>query len=227
MDLIGDLSPVQILLTFVIIMIVYMVVIKGLTSELILGFIVIWTTIFYISSGDKSRCYNKNKRFRNKRFRNKRFRNKNRKYNYIDENSDTSDTSEYDNESDSSYNIDFDINFDSDSNDIYETALDAMKNAKEKFEDKKYVKKILPIEKRPMPLEYTENNYKKNTLPELSGLGDNRLVLLQKHRGNKNREAMDSMARTNKYTNLGYFKRELDNTANSRWWDDESLESEF
>jgi hypothetical protein len=78
-----------------------------------------------------------------------------------------------------------------------------------------------------MPLVYSEDNYKKNTFPELSGLGDNRLVTLQKHRGNKNREAMDRMARTNKYTNIGYLKRELDNTANSRWWDDESLEGSF
>lgn len=87
---------------------------------------------------------------------------------------------------------------------------------------------ILPYTERPMPLEYSENNYKYNLYNELGSLADNRLAKLQKKIGNRNREAMDRMARMDKYTNIGYFTEELNEHANSRWWDDDvELEREF
>jgi len=201
MDLLSNLSPVQLLLTFVIIMVVYMVVVKGLTSELIMGFMAIWATIFYIGFGnlgawDCPEIIHKSQKRRSLDNKMAVFK------------TELGETQEYD------------------SGDIRSAASDAMKKVKEGLEVQQK-QQLLPISARPMPLVYSEDNYKKNTFPELSGLGDNRLATLQKHRGNKNREAMDRMARTNKYTNIGYFKRELDNTANSRWWDDQSLSAEF
>lgn len=97
--------------------------------------------------------------------------------------------------------------------------------AKKKTEEKKEA--LLPFSKRPMPLEYSENNYKKNTFNELGSLGDNEFAHLQKHRSNINRVAMDNFARVDKFTNINYFAEELKNHANSRWWDDEELEKEF
>ena len=48
-----------------------------------------------------------------------------------------------------------------------------------------------------------------------------------KHVSNKNRVAIDNMTRQNKYTNINYFAEELNDHANSIWWDDETLEKEF
>jgi hypothetical protein len=203
MDLLSNLSPVQILLTFVVIIVVYMVVIKGLTPELIMGFMAIWATVLYIGFGNLGawEC--------------PEFAHKSQKRRTLDKKLAEFKTELAESDEDED---------DEKIGDIYTAAAEAMKNVKEGLKDQKNIKSISV---RPMPLVYSEDNYKENTFPELSGLGDNRLVTLQKHRGNKNREAMDRMARTNKYTNIGYLKRELDNTANSRWWDDESLEGEF
>ena len=81
--------------------------------------------------------------------------------------------------------------------------------------------------KSPKQLEYSENNYKKNLFDEIGSLGDNNIAHLMKNMSNKNRVAIDNMARQNKYTNIHYFNQELKDHANSVWWDDESLESEF
>jgi hypothetical protein len=80
---------------------------------------------------------------------------------------------------------------------------------------------------RPMPLEYSENNYKINMFDEIGSLGDNKIAHHMKHISNKNRVAIDNYARQNKYTNLNYFADELNEHANSVWWDDDSLEKEF
>jgi len=84
-----------------------------------------------------------------------------------------------------------------------------------------------PDKSKPKQLEYSENNYKKNVFDEIGSLGDNNIAHLMKHMSNKNRVAIDNMSRQNKYTNMHYFDQELKDHANSIWWDDESLESEF
>ena len=67
-----------------------------------------------------------------------------------------------------------------------------------------------------------------NLFPELGSLGDNKLAYLQKHRGDKNKQAMDRASRMNKYTNINYFSGELKEHANSIWWDDDfELEKKF
>jgi hypothetical protein len=86
---------------------------------------------------------------------------------------------------------------------------------------------IKQLSKRPMKLEYSENNYKKNLFDEIGSLGDNKIAHLMKHVSNKNRVAIDNMSRQNKYTNIKYFEQELKDHANSVWWDDETLEKEF
>ena len=86
---------------------------------------------------------------------------------------------------------------------------------------------LKPISERPKQLEYSENNYKYNLFDEIGSLGDNKIAHLMKHISNKNRVAIDNMARQNKYTNINYFAEELNDHANSVWWDDETLEKEF
>jgi hypothetical protein len=93
--------------------------------------------------------------------------------------------------------------------------------------DKPAVSVLKPSSSRPMALEYSENNYKKNLFDEIGSLGDNRIAHLMKHVSNKNRVAIDNMSRQNKYTNINYFAEELKDHANSIWWDDETLEKEF
>ena len=93
--------------------------------------------------------------------------------------------------------------------------------------DKPAVSVLKPSSSRPMALEYSENNYKKNLFDEIGSLGDNRIAHLMKHVSNKNRVAIDNMSRQNKYTNINYFTEELKDHANSIWWDDETLEKEF
>ena len=86
---------------------------------------------------------------------------------------------------------------------------------------------LKPISERPKQLEYSENNYKYNLFDEIGSLGDNKIAHLMKHVSNKNRVAIDNMTRQNKYTNINYFAEELNDHANSIWWDDETLEKEF
>ena len=117
-------------------------------------------------------------------------------------------------QTDASYNLDDDT--------IKNKILDARLQSK-----KLPVKKVKPISERPMPLEYSENNYKYNLFDEIGSLGDNNIAHLMKHLSNKNRVAIDNMARQNKYTNINYFAEELNDHANSIWWDDETLEKEF
>lgn len=97
--------------------------------------------------------------------------------------------------------------------------------------ESKIERKELEPEKKemaqPMQLEYSENNYKNNIFDEIGSMGDNNIAHLMKHMSNKNRVAIDNMSRQNKYTNINYFAAELDEHANSVWWDDETLEDEF
>ena len=85
---------------------------------------------------------------------------------------------------------------------------------------KKTIEKCNPI--------YSEENYKKNTFPELSCEGDTKLFKQMKHLSNKNRESIDNSIRSRtKYTNIDYFKAELDEHANRVWWDNDDLEQIF
>ena len=99
---------------------------------------------------------------------------------------------------------------------------------KDKLEKEPAYPKDLDLKDRNYPLTYSENNYKENLFPELGSLGDNKLAYLQKHRGDKNKQAMDRASRMNKYTNINYFSGELKEHANSIWWDDDfELEKKF
>jgi hypothetical protein len=209
MDLFNDLSTNQMLLTFGIILIVYMVV-NGFISELVIGFIAIWLVTCVGNGTYNFGTYN----FPRPVYKSQRGC-------IVDKKLQNTEPHDYEMVEPHDYEL---VESYETIGDIYSAASDAMEKVKE---DIKEQNKIPLTNTSNTQGVYSENSYKENTFPELSGLGDNRLVTLQKHRGNKNREAMDRMARTNKYTNIGYFKRELDNTANSRWWDDESLESEF
>lgn len=95
-------------------------------------------------------------------------------------------------------------------------------------DEKPLHEQMLPDSARPKPLEYSENNYKKNIFDEIGSLGDNKLAHRMKYLSNMNRVAIDNNARTDKYTNINYIAQELDDHANSVWWDDDvALEPKF
>jgi hypothetical protein len=77
------------------------------------------------------------------------------------------------------------------------------------------------------PLMYDEYKYSENLFPDASCGGDYLLAEKMKHMGLQTKVSMDAQSRVNKYTNYGYFAEELNSHANSRWWDDETLEDEF
>jgi hypothetical protein len=201
-------SSFQLLLLFLVIIITYMVVVKGLPSDLIIGFASAWFVILWIG---------------------------------IDNMQGWSPWATCSERSPTQIPLEAMAIRDVENSDIAASAASATRDAQDAFFKQRkaldneqpalpqttQTPKPKPFSERPMPLEYTENLYK-NIHGELAGLGDNRLAKLQKHRGNKNRAAMDNFARTyTKYSNIGYFSDELENTANSRWWDDQTLESEF
>lgn len=111
------------------------------------------------------------------------------------------------------------------------TPTDSPKSNNEQKDPKKEVappKQLLPDSERPKPLEYSENNYLKNIFDEIGSLGDNKLAHRMKYLSNMNRVAIDNRARLDKYTNLNYLTEELDDHANSVWWDDDvALEKQF
>jgi hypothetical protein len=74
---------------------------------------------------------------------------------------------------------------------------------------------------------YDEYKYRENLFPDASCSGDYLLSEKMKHMGLQPKVSIDSHARVNKYSNYAYFAEELDSHANSRWWDDETLEDEF
>ena len=76
-------------------------------------------------------------------------------------------------------------------------------------------------------LTYDEYKYRENLFPEASCTGDYLLAEKMKHMGLQPKVSIDAQSRVNKYTNYGYFAEELDSHANSIWWDDETLEDEF
>lgn len=103
---------------------------------------------------------------------------------------------------------------------------DELKQIKMKIKEAFKVTDVVEIYKKPVT--YSEENYKKNIFSELSSSGDTLLATQMKHMSNKNREAIDNFSRMRtKYSNLHYFENELNDTANTRWWDDDDLESEF
>lgn len=108
-----------------------------------------------------------------------------------------------------------------------ETELITKKVLQAQVDSKPKSRGLEPMSSRPKALEYSENNYKKNLFDEIGSLGDNKIAHLMKHVSNKNRVAIDNMARQNKYTNINYFEQELKDHANSIWWDNEKLEQEF
>ena len=76
----------------------------------------------------------------------------------------------------------------------------------------------------PMPLTYSEENYKYNLFDGLGSRGDNLYAHKMKQTSNKNREAMDNFSRTySKYSNINYLEQELnDASASYGWWDDDA-----
>lgn len=66
------------------------------------------------------------------------------------------------------------------------------------------------------------NMYSEDVCP-----GDTALTTRACQNGRRAKESIDNRARFDKYSALHYFDEELRSAANSRWWDDDSLEHKF
>ena len=201
----------ELLLTVLFIIIIYLVIWQKMESNLILGtssllFVVLWIT------WDNMNVFNYNKYSKRKEIENKIILN-----NEIVESFEDKQRKAQEDEYETSC--------------ITKMIMKAKDSLKEILTPPSNIKVNVdkpPLDKSsPKQLEYSENNYKKNVFDEIGSLGDNNIAHLMKHMSNKNRVAIDNMSRQNKYTNMHYFEQELKDHANSIWWDDESLESEF
>jgi hypothetical protein len=235
----------ELLLTGLFIIIIYMVFMRKIESDVVICMASLWLVIFYFGCDynhiiDRTLewCGIKSNSLRRRDIKKKT--NKQRKCIKIDKvikklGSDPDKRNDIEKKVDAYRN---------NTNDIYEPReesdafkLDNYKNDSELHVDQLHKEgglsdsnddsDLKPISSRPVPLEYSENNYKNNIFDEIGCIGDNKFAHHMKHVSNKNRVAMDNMARQNKYTNLNYFANELKDHANSVWWDDETLEQEF
>ena len=73
------------------------------------------------------------------------------------------------------------------------------------------------------------NNYDsvKNVYYDMACPGDNALSDRMLEQGKRSQQATDARAKFDKYSTLHYLDEELNNTANSRWWDNDALEHLF
>jgi hypothetical protein len=74
---------------------------------------------------------------------------------------------------------------------------------------------------------YTNLDAAQHNFYDLACPGDNLLSLRMWENGKRSKTAMDNRARFDKYSFLHYVDEELRNTAESIWWDDDSLEHLF
>lgn len=212
------MNSLELLLTFVFIVIIIVIGDK-IPSELIVGTIALVFVIFWIgfdNMGAWSNPYMNNimEKCGLKNIKNIQEKRKEKKLTDIKKKVQTKKANKLENKLE---NINKD---DIENSQIKEKIADAIKNTKNK---------PIPVAvPRPMPLTYSEENYKYNLFDEIGCLGDNLLAHKMKQVSNKNREAMDNFSRTySKYSNINYFEQELNDAANSRWWDNDELEKKF
>jgi hypothetical protein len=102
---------------------------------------------------------------------------------------------------------------------------------------------VLPVRQPPTEAEWNEQiarNMPNNTLVMASGglpevnhmdalgdVGDDRLAKHVSHNQKKSKQSLDNRSLWNKNSLIPYLEEELEEHANSRWWDDDSLESRF
>lgn len=202
----------ELLLTFLFMIIIYMVVVNGIPSEFVVGAASLWFVILWVGFDNLKMCETSitNGVFGLKNSRKCReIKNKIKKEK--DKNQDIVKESEKKKEMEQ------------------ETKKITERIEKANAESKQEIKKVEhPPPKKHTKLVYSENNYKYNIFDDLGCDGDNKLAHKMKHTSNLNREAMDNFSRMQtKYSNIGYFEQELKEHAASRWWDNPELEDEF
>jgi hypothetical protein len=74
---------------------------------------------------------------------------------------------------------------------------------------------------------YNNYNSTKEVYYDMACPGDNALFDRMLEQGKRPQQATDARAKFDKYSMLQYLDEELNSTANSRWWDDDSLEHLF
>lgn len=240
------MNSIELLLTLVFIVIIYMVVAKGLTSDLVVGAAALWFVILWIGFDNMGAWTPKvdkmlescgvPKDFGTKLFNSKEEVKKQEKLKQIKENIKKKKKEKKEDIDRSMYKEIIDIQD--------KIPLETSKIADVDTTDEKIkkgidsaiqkTKKDAPPPKdteqmRPMPLTYSEDNYKYNLFDEIGCLGDNMIAHKMKQVSNRNREAMDNFSRTyTKYSNINYFEQELKDAANSHgWWENDELEKEF
>ena len=214
------MNSLELLLTFVFVVVVFLVVGNGIPSEMIIGVAALWVVIAWIGFDNMNMWDNFNllpfNKCEFKRKKRVRFH-KNTKDN---EKKKESMGNKKDINKNINMNIDMNRNIDTEKK-IKEAVESAFKESN--------VNKPAPQRQQPCSMTYSEDNYKYNLFDEIGCLGDNKLAHKMKQVSNKNREAMDNFSRTyTKYSNINYLEQELKDAAASQgWWDNEELEKEF
>jgi hypothetical protein len=211
----------ELLLLIVLVMCLWMVIVKKMPSYLVVPYIALWITILYVAF-DRLGKFDKNTTI---------YTCKQAISEYMtgSSNTDTPDTNDepavdepaVDEPAVSKSTYNTNVILDSD-----EVTPEAVES------NPVYVEQGAPVtyEEIPPPrpiLTYDEYKYKQNLFPESSCMGDFLIAEKMKHMGMQAKVSIDANARVDKYTNYGYFAEELDEHSKVRWWDDETLESEF
>jgi hypothetical protein len=202
------------LLTFVFIVIIFMVICNRLTSEMVIATTSLWFVIFWIGFDNIGVWMTSiNTDFLTTTIKKCGFKKPKKRI-------------RFENTKNTKNKISEDINIDNNSMEkkIQKTVNEALKKSM-----KSKVEYTGPSKPRPIPLIYSEENYKYNMFDEIGCDGDNKLAHKMKQISNKNREAMDNFSRSRtKYSNINYFEQELKDAASSHgWWDNDELEKEF
>ena len=218
------MNSLELLLTFVFVVVIFLVVGNGIPSEMIIGVAALWVVIAWIGFDNMNMWDNFNflpfsqcgfKRKKRVRFHKGIIDNEKKK-----EKKKERQKESMNNKKDINKNIDMNRNIDTEKK-IKEAVESAFKESN--------VNKPEPKRQQPCSMTYSEDNYKYNLFDEIGCLGDNKLAHKMKQVSNKNREAMDNFSRTyTKYSNINYLEQELKDAAASQgWWDNEELEKEF
>ena len=216
----------ELLLTVLFILIIYLVVIKDMDSNLIMGVSSIWFVILWIGWDNMGAWDDSNKTVKMVQKKlNKMVMKTKKMARKMTESSDSDSDSENNSKKmkkrikkkmgKKKVRFESDSDSDSESDSNYEAGSELRVVSKASSGNTNNSEtKIKP-------------KYNYDIIDELGSNGDNLLSKRMKQMSNKNRESVDNYARQNKMTNMSYFEDELKDHANSIWWDDETLENEF
>lgn len=237
------MNSLEMLFTFLLVIIIIYIIIRKIPSELVIGLVALWFIILWIGFDNMGKWENspinqamvscnlitskeKLERQRNIKDTFENNLNNKPKVRFSD------DSQNDDNFKQTLLKNNINEMTEAFDDDLIQKKLDnSLKNAQKKTDilnksdldtENQYIN--MRLRENPMPLTYSEENYKYNLFDELGSRGDNLLAHKMKQISNKNREAMDNFSRTySKYANINYLEQELnDASAAYGWWDDDA-----